>query len=206
MSEKQVVCFTQRVEIVEAYGERRDCADQRISDFLCNCGYIPVPIPNNSAIISDFIERINPCGIILTGGNSLGKYGGNAPERDETDYAIIKYAKINHIPIYGFCRGMQSILDYFGEYLDDVKNHVACRHVVRGSINEVVNSYHNQACVSLKSNSEFNILARTDDGVIESVCHKELPIMANMWHPERENPFSENDKIRIVELFNGGKK
>lgn len=35
----QTVIYTQRVEIVEGYGERRDCADQNIPKFLQVCGY-----------------------------------------------------------------------------------------------------------------------------------------------------------------------
>ena len=40
------VLFTQRVELVEAYKERRDCADQRIAEYINSCGFLPVPIPN----------------------------------------------------------------------------------------------------------------------------------------------------------------
>ena len=43
---KEIVIYTQRVEIVESYQERRDCADQSIPRFLETCGYIPVPVPN----------------------------------------------------------------------------------------------------------------------------------------------------------------
>ena len=78
----KTVIFTQRVEIIESYNERRDCADQRIAEFIKECGFLPIPIPNNPDILNDAISQIEPCGIILTGGNSLVKYGGNAPERD----------------------------------------------------------------------------------------------------------------------------
>lgn len=43
------------------------------------------------------------------------EYGGNAPERDAVDHKLIELCIKNNIPVYGFCRGMQSILDYFGE-------------------------------------------------------------------------------------------
>ena len=44
----KIVVFTQRVEVVESYNERRDCADQRIAEFIVECGYIPLPVPNNA--------------------------------------------------------------------------------------------------------------------------------------------------------------
>ena len=42
----KIVLYTQRVEIIESYQERRDCVDQNIPRFLEECGYIPMPVPN----------------------------------------------------------------------------------------------------------------------------------------------------------------
>jgi putative glutamine amidotransferase len=196
----KIVLYTQRVEIVKSYGERRDCADQNIPRFIETCGYLPVPIPNVAAIAINMIEQLNPAGIILTGGNSLVKSGGNAPERDAVEKAVLDKAIENNIPIYGFCRGMQMILDYFGCELQNVTGHVAVRHKINGEIGGIeVNSFHNQACMSIKEPLE--ILAKTDDGVIESVCCKDKKILATMWHPEREDPFKEDDILRIQNLF-----
>ena len=196
------IIFTQRVEVVASYNERRDCADQRISSLLNACGYIPIPIPNNIELIHSFVEHIAPDGIVLTGGNSLVKYGGNAPERDAVDSALISTSIDKHIPLYGFCRGMQVILDYFGESLDTVKNHVAIRHKLMGqeSFTRIVNSYHNQACLSVQ-NPDLEILAKTEDGIIEAIKHKKHPIMATMWHPERESPFDKADLDFIKNIF-----
>ena len=199
----KIVFFTQRVEVIESYGERRDCADQRISEFISACGFVPVPIPNNVAIIRQAldIEKDLISGIVLTGGNSIVKYGGNAPERDETDRFLIKYALDNNVPLYGFCRGMQSILDYFGNELVNVEGHVATRHVISGVGKSIeVNSYHNQACIRLEDDS-LNVEMSADDGVIEMIKHKSKPILGTMWHPEREKVFSEDDINREKRLF-----
>lgn len=48
------------------------------------------------------ILELKPAGIVFTGGNSLTKYGGDAPERDETEYAMLKLALQYNIPVYGF--------------------------------------------------------------------------------------------------------
>ena len=198
---KKIVLFTQRVEVIESYQERRDCADQRIAEYICDCGYIPIPVPNNSKLAVNIAQNIGASGIVLTGGNSLVKYGGNAPERDETDKALIEYSIENGIPLYGFCRGMQSILDYFGNNLVNVGGHVAVRHKVNGENEELeVNSYHNQACLELKSDCLEAVLL-AEDGVIEKVRHKEYPIVGTMWHPERENPFRETDKKCLKSLI-----
>lgn len=198
---KRTVLYTQRVEEIQCYQERRDCADQNIPRFLEACGFLPVPIPNVIQEPGMWASLLQPAGIVLTGGNSLEKYGGTAPERDRTDHCLIETALKHNIPIYGFCRGMQSILDYFGCRLENVQHHVAVRHLVHGIWGDfLVNSYHNLACREITGNLE--IMAQAEDGVIEAIISKSCRVMATMWHPEREKPFTEEDLQRVKEFFN----
>ena len=67
----------------------------------------------------------------------------------------------------------------------------------------MVNSYHNQALQSCPDS--FNILAKSEDGIIEAITHKELPWEAWMWHPERSNVFSKNDLERFKNLLKNEK-
>ena len=198
---EKIVFYTQRVEVVEGYNERRDCADQKISKFLNTCGFVPIALPNNVEIASQIIDILKPVGIVLTGGNSLAKYGGNAPEKDELDMYLIKNSIDNKIPLYGFCRGMQSILDYFGESLIEVSNHVRVNHEITGIGNSrIVNSFHNQACVSLVGDELISLMT-SSDGVIEAIKHRCLPIYGTMWHPERNNPFCDEDILFVKRIF-----
>ena len=200
------VVYTQRVEFIESYGERRDCADQRIAKYIKECGYIPVPIPNIPDIVEEFVEEIKPDGIVLVGGNSLVKYGGTAPERDATDRLLLDIAVKCSIPLYGFCRGMQSILDYFGNKLITVSGHVAVMHDICGEeVSSQVNSYHNEACVDLM-NTDLIVLMKAKDGVIEKIKHKNLPIVGTMWHPERYKIFRSCDIELLKELVEGEAK
>lgn len=196
----KAVIYTQRVEIVESYGERRDCADQNIPKFIQECGYLPIPVPNVVENLQKFTDIVKPVGILLTGGNSLVTYGGNAPERDDTDKHLIEIGLQSQIPIYGICRGMQSVLDYFGCKLEPIEKHVAVRHEVTGLWGTYeVNSFHNLACKSLKE--PLHVAAYTSDGVIEAAVYEEKKIVVTMWHPERENPFCRADKERMIGLF-----
>lgn len=198
----QPVIYTQRVEIEETYQERRDCADQRIAEFIHVCGFLPVPVPNKSVIAETFIRDIHPVGIILTGGNSLCAYGGNAPERDAMDEALLMLAVKYGISLYGFCRGMQSVLHYFGNELMHVEGHVAVRHMVTEKNNRyTVNSYHRQACMKLKEGCGLTVISTSEDGVIEAVRHEKYSVLATMWHPEREESFSIRDIERVKKLF-----
>lgn len=197
---KKAVVYTQRVELIESYQERRDCADQKIPLFLEACGYIPIPIPNAVSDLDTFLEIVKPAGILLTGGNSLVKYGGDAPERDLIEHRLVKTAMLKEIPIYGFCRGMQVVLDYFGCELENVQGHVSVKHYVNGEWGSMeVNSYHNQACTKIKA--PLQVMAKAEDGAIEAAVYLEKKIIVTMWHPEREVPFQKSDIARIRNLF-----
>lgn len=202
--DRKIVLYTQRVEAVESYGERRDCADQNIPRFLSACGFLPVPVPNVREIAVEAARHLEPAGIVLTGGNSLAKYGGNAPERDEMEKGLLEEAAAQDIPVFGFCRGMQVVLDYYGCTLENVQGHVAVRHRIYGQAGGMtVNSYHNQACFHVKE--PLHVLAEAGDGTVEAVGCRQARIFACMWHPERESPFAETDMQRVRELFGSGK-
>lgn len=199
----RTVIYTQRVEIVETYRERRDCADRRIAEYIHTCGFLPVPLPNKAELAETILQNLQPKGIILTGGNSLVQYGGNAPERDAMDAELIRLAVQYKVPLYGFCRGMQSILYYYGNELVNVEGHAGVRHDVQeGNESYEVNSYHNQACRELKAGCGLKVTAKTADGIIEAVCHENLPIFGTMWHPEREEKFAEKDIERVKKILN----
>jgi len=191
--------FTQRVEIIENYCERRDCANQNIARFISSCGFLPVPFSNIPENVNEFVSTLKPDGLVLTGGNDLHSYGGDAPERDSTERLLIDWALSGNVPVIGFCRGMQVIADYFKAKLEKVDGHIACRHTLKGVIERDVNSYHKYGILKLPKN--FQALAKSEDGVIEAIQHKDQAILGIMWHPERETPFSLTDIDLFKELF-----
>lgn len=196
----KVVMYTQRVEIVESYGERRDCVDQKICEFIYSCGYLPMALPNNMRIAMDILKEMKPVGIIFTGGNDLIAYGGKAAERDELERALIVYSEENQIPIYGFCRGMQMIACHYGAQLERINGHVAVRHnVVRNGNIEDVNSFHHFGLKKIPES--FRAISYTEDGLIEEMKSLNGLIWCTMWHPEREKPFRLIDAERIKKLF-----
>lgn len=203
-NKSDAVIFSQRVDMIESYNEKRDSVDQRIVDFIIECGGVPVPIPNRPDLVRPFVDDCKPSAIVLTGGNSLVKYGGDAPERDETEKLLLDEAIKKDIPVLGICRGMQLILNYFGYPLVKVENHVAKRHKIRldGEMIEV-NSYHNLACVDKNGGGDLKILAKSEDGVIESVEHNKYRIKGIMWHPERETSFRSSDLLILKSLLEG---
>ncbi|MBI1778612.1 MAG: gamma-glutamyl-gamma-aminobutyrate hydrolase family protein [Proteobacteria bacterium] len=190
------VAISQRVDIVPRRGERRDALDQRWVRLLAACGLLAVPMPNEPDLAAELFQDMEAAGLVLTGGNDLVRYGGDAPERDRTEQLLLRLARKRALPILGVCRGMQVIQDCFGVTLKPVSGHVATRHAVDGAgLSGVVNSYHGYG--ASETSAELGILARAADGVVEAIGHRAEPILAQMWHPERETPFDPADLARI---------
>lgn len=196
----RTILISQRVEIIKSYGERRDCLDQSWCSFLQTCGFLPVPVMNQGEEIEALAGLVRPAGILLTGGNDLSAYGGDTPERDETERRLIEFGISHNIPVMGVCRGFQMIVCHFGGKLVRVQGHVACRHQLLGTFAREVNSYHNLA--ALEAPEGFEVLASAEDGAVEAIRSHEHRIMAIMWHPERETPYKQEDMDLFTQFFN----
>lgn len=189
----KVVLVSQRVEVLAEHGERRDALDQRLLDWVAASGLLPVPVPNRLACVEPLWTRLQPAAVVLSGGNDLVAYGGDAPERDAVELALLSHAMHEEVPLFGVCRGAQLLLAAFGNRLERVPGHVGtCHALVGDGWGRSVNSYHAWGCRRLSA--PLCVLARSEDGVIEAFGHADLPLLGVMWHPEREAPFDEHDR------------
>jgi putative glutamine amidotransferase len=139
-------------------------------------------------------------GILLTGGNDLTAYGGDAPERDATESVLIDIADKRALPILGVCRGMQMIQHRFGIRLERVAGHVARLQTisVEGKPAEV-NSYHNFG--TTETRPPLQAWAFAEDGVIKAIRHPRARMTGIMWHPERLSPFAPRDIAFFQQFF-----
>ncbi|MBT4891266.1 MAG: C26 family cysteine hydrolase domain-containing family [Rhodospirillales bacterium] len=194
------MAISQRVDIIPEYGERRDALDQNWHTFFKAAGLMATPLPNNPETANQIIQNNQFDGIVLSGGNDLVSYGGDAPERDETEKMLLDYAILQKLPLMGICRGLQFIQASFGATLKQVLGHVSTRHeiIINGN-SQTVNSYHNFG--SFEDVSDLETLAVSKEGVIESVRHREHRIHGIMWHPEREAPFRASDISLFQDFF-----
>lgn len=138
---------------------------------------------------------------------------------DQKQLAIIDYFVKNKKPILGICRGHQLLNVYFGGnliqdlktkrihyqeelYVDKIHDIEVC-----GWLKEVykkekigVNSSHHQAISNLGEGLEIQGI--DDEGVIEAIRHKSLPIIGVQFHPERMCLKFESDNFENgLEIF-----
>ena len=198
---RPIILTTQRVDYFPDIYEYREAVDVRLSLLLYRFGFLPVSVSHIVSEVDSALEQLNPSGIILSGGNSIG----DCTERDNFEMALIQLACKKHIPTLGICRGMQLINIAFGGSLTDIDGHVKVRHDICGRMtNDLpikVNSYHHQGIFDRDLARDFIVLARSNEGIVESFSHLEFPLKGIMWHPERDAPCADFDETFIKEFF-----
>lgn len=202
MTEIKKIGITTRIVNAQGYDEKRDALSQEWIKFLEKKDLIPILIPNNLSNITKFLESNEIQGIILSGGDNIGEDG----DRDHTEKEILEFGIDKKIPIFGVCRGMQVINNFFKGKITTISDnsHIGNDHEVIISNKKIrdvikkkrilVNSYHrNIIRKNDLGNSLLTFALNEKDDTVEGLLHDTLPIMGVMWHPER-NP-DENSEI-----------
>jgi len=205
---KKIFGISLRVELIEKYNEKRDTISQEWTNFLQKLAITPILIPNTLDDVKSYISDVGIDGIILSGGDNIGKF----PERDETEKQILDYAIRKRFPVLGVCRGMQIINEYFDGNVvsNDNDNHVGKHHEIHimnktfskllGRDNIQVNSFHNNIITKKGIGKKLEIFALSpNDNTIEGYYHSDLPIIGVMWHPERD--MTSNYQMKLMQIF-----
>jgi putative glutamine amidotransferase len=190
------------------YEEKRDALSHDWLTLIENLNAFPILIPNNLKNLDEFLLNSNLDGLILSGGDNIGKN----PERDRSENTIIGFGLKQKIPIFGVCRGMQIINNYFGGSINinSTIDHVKNSHNVQiinskfsdiiGKLSLKVNSYHNNTITTEILGKNLDPFAISgSDRTVEGFFHTELPIVGVMWHPERSN--AENSELILRNTY-----
>ena len=192
--------ITQRYEKIGIHQEKRDNVDVRLSKIIEKIGYFPFFLPNELNL-NNYIKKINPDAIILSGGGNPNK----KDLRQKNEINLLKYSLKKKIPILGICRGAQQINLFCKGKLIKLKNHVRKKNKLAGPIvkNKIikVNCYHDFGIVKKNLGNNLKILATSKDGSIECFEHKKNKWLGIMWHPERNKIFSRFDISLIKKII-----
>ena len=175
------------------------------TDALSAAGYIPMLIPqiSDTNLLAQAMDRVDA--LLLTGGVK----GQDYPNRIAFEKLLMGMAIERGLPILGFCHGHQCINLYFGGTIAPVPKDGSpnivhrgkdppyvkdCFHMINvkpgsrlakgfGTTRMEVNTSHTM-CVKDVGES-LEVIARSDDGVVEAIEHRTLPITGFQFHPER---------------------
>ncbi|MGH8661183.1 MAG: gamma-glutamyl-gamma-aminobutyrate hydrolase family protein [Burkholderiales bacterium] len=202
---------TMRQAPAQGYRELRDALARDWHAFLAAA--LPevawTPIPNVGAAARRFADSWGLDGLVLTGGEDVGKVAA----RDRTEAELLDRFLKRRQPVLGVCRGLQFMQRHFGGPLARIPGdaHVARRHPVeligrsipvtgrRGSLS--VNSYHGIGIRQDDLAAPFRAFAISADGFVEGAVVPGAAIVGVMWHPERERPFKSFDRALVRWLF-----
>jgi N5-(cytidine 5'-diphosphoramidyl)-L-glutamine hydrolase len=185
---------TQRLVECDGIDEVRECLDRRWGAFLGQLGLLPIPLPIGVEVEA-YLRRLEPAGVLLTGGNDLACVGGDelSVERDTFEARVVELARARRLPILGVCRGMQLLAHLAGASVATCSGHVATLHALEPSgtsrhpalrVPRLANSFH-QFFARLRPGCEYQVVLRSADGAAEAMEHTSEPIVGIMWHPER---------------------
>lgn len=200
----KLIIINPKILLNKKRGEINDVIDQALIKWLQSNSFNPIVLSNltikqSKKKLNYLLRRLNPKGIVLSGGNEVQKKS----IRYLMQSFLINYSKINKIPLLGICQGMQMLGIKYGSKLIKVKNHVKKKHKLLNFSNETFpaysNSFHDFSLKNCPKN--FIITTKSIDGNIESIKHKFLPCEGWMWHPERDAKVDQINNFRIKKLF-----
>lgn len=143
-------------------------------------------VVRNDKITIEGIRKLKPQAIVISPGPCTPKEAG-------VSVPLIKEF-FKEIPILGVCLGHQSIGEAFGG--DVVKAPTVVHgktseilHEGKGIFNSIPNRFHATRYHSLviapkTMPKDLEVTAKTDDGVVMGVQHKQYPIFGVQFHPE----------------------
>ena len=189
-------------DLVDDYARNR----RTYIDMVVAAGGVPILLPPQAALREEMLDRVD--GVIITGGDDIdvSKFGVPLhpkaecmhPERQDAEFALLRAldARPNK-PVLGICLGMQlmgvhrgcTLIQHLGDVIADGERHRNDEiHPIEAVVGSplksgLVKSWHHQALADAVG---FDIIARSDDGVIEGIIDPTRRFSLGVqWHPER---------------------
>jgi anthranilate synthase component 2 len=164
--------------------------------------YPHIEVKRNNEITVAQIRELNPMGIIISP-------GPGSPDKNRDFGVSMQVIKElgSEIPILGVCLGHQGIfLAYGGEISRNEPVHgkqSSIYHTEKGIFHGIPNPltaarYHSLFCVDKTTPDCIEITARTNNGMIMGIKHKDKPIYGLQFHPES---IGTSQGIKLLENF-----
>ncbi|MEW1901979.1 MULTISPECIES: aminodeoxychorismate/anthranilate synthase component II [unclassified Streptomyces] len=120
--------------------------------------------------------------------------GPGAPEQAGVCVDMVRHCAETGVPVFGVCLGMQSMAVAYGGVVDRAPEllHGKTSPVTHGGRGVfaglpspfTATRYHSLAAEPSALPAELEVTARTEDGIIMGLRHRELPVEGVQFHPE----------------------
>lgn len=183
----------------QSYHEVRDAVSHDWLTLFNKLEVLPILIPNNCTNIEQYFDITGIRGLLLTGGNNVADESSIfSLQRDKVEEELLKVAISKKIPIFGVCRGLQMINQYFGGKISKINPEIHVNRFHKIQFTEsylkfstgdemLVNSYHDFGIYHSDLSKELIPFAISEEGLVEGARHHSHNIIAIQWHPERLN-------------------
>ena len=148
-------------------------------------GHLPKVIRNDKVSIAE-LDELNPQALIISPGPCSPKEAGISCE-------AIEHFAAKGVPVFGVCLGMQSIVEVYGGTVGRAPMLMhgktsPIEHTGQSVFTDIPSPYDATRYHSLCALGELpdclEITAKSDDGVVQGVMHKTLPVHGVQFHPE----------------------
>ncbi|MET7601161.1 aminodeoxychorismate/anthranilate synthase component II [Streptomyces avermitilis] len=120
--------------------------------------------------------------------------GPGAPEQAGVCIDMVRHCAATGVPVFGVCLGMQSMQVAYGGVVDRAPELLhgktsLVEHAAKGVFAGLpspftATRYHSLAAEPRTVPDELEVTARTHDGIIMGLRHRELPVEGVQFHPE----------------------
>ncbi|QIP85586.1 aminodeoxychorismate/anthranilate synthase component II [Streptomyces sp. Tu 2975] len=120
--------------------------------------------------------------------------GPGAPEEAGVCIDMVRHCATTGVPVFGVCLGMQSMAVAYGGVVDRAPELLHGKtspvtHEGTGVFSGlpspfIATRYHSLAAEPARFPAELEVTARTADGIIMGLRHRELPVEGVQFHPE----------------------
>ncbi|MFE9996063.1 aminodeoxychorismate/anthranilate synthase component II [Streptomyces avermitilis] len=120
--------------------------------------------------------------------------GPGAPEQAGVCIDMVRHCAATGVPVFGVCLGMQSMQVAYGGVVDRAPELLhgktsLVEHAGKGVFSGLpspftATRYHSLAAEPRTVPDELEVTARTHDGIIMGLRHRELPVEGVQFHPE----------------------
>jgi anthranilate synthase/aminodeoxychorismate synthase-like glutamine amidotransferase len=171
-----------RVAMIDNY----DSFTYNLVQYLSELG-AAVEVVRNDATDAETLVASRPDGVVISP-------GPGTPDDAGVSLDVVRECAASRVPLLGVCLGHQSIGQHFGGRI------VRARRVMHGKLSWIEHDgsgvfrelaspfeatrYHSLVIEAASCPEVLQVTARTEDGEIMGVRHRELPIEGVQFHPE----------------------